>query len=670
MPILQSETFCAESEYAMLKSVSPIILVLFFSFLGMTSALAQDNLTDSIWKKFEGLPKDTASIGIMVKDVLKMKQSLKNSPEEERMLQYALSLATQLKFKRGMADCYNLLGVYYRETSRYSDALTFHEKALEIGKETKDSIILAYALNSLGVAYRRLDENQKAFQYHFEALNIAKARGDTRGRSIALNSIGNIYLSLGEYKNAIDEFEEGLQLEMGMHSNIGQAINYANLGAAYEGLGDIDKAISYYHQSLKFNSMERSDKGIAICYNLLGEANMKKGDYDLALYYLRQAVALNDKLKDRINAAENDITIGKIYQKKEDFKSAITYLNNGLDIARQIGSQSLMVEAYEALGETESLSGSATNAFNFLKKAYQLKDSLYKEQATPQMAKLRTLYELDKKEDQIRLLTQENEISRLKLANRAYLNLGIVILLGLVISGTIFYWFYRKQKDKRLMLQYELQSLRSQMNPHFIFNALNSIDNYIWKKDPEQASAYLVKFSNLMRMTLQNSRSRSIPFGAELEFLKLYMELENFRHDGKFNYTIDVAPGINGENVRIPSMVIQPFVENAILHGLSHKTDGECQLTIRFSRKNDLIVCEVEDNGIGRNRARQLQQKNVSGRESLGILVTEERVKLLKKITGKKELHIKITDMKNDDDQSTGTRVTLILPVDPVVQNS
>lgn len=649
----------------MLRLIYPLVLVTLFSLLGTGRVVAQENITDSLWKKFDHLPQDSSGVDVMIKDVIKLKQRLKNSPEEEKMLQRALALADRIKYKHGIAECYNLLGVYYRETSRYSDALSFHEKALEIGKETKDSVVMAYALNSLGVAYRRLDENQKAFQYHFEALNIAKARGDVKGRSIALNSIGNIYLSLGDYRNAIEEFEEGLQLESQMNSNIGQAINYANMGAAYEGMGDIEKAIVYYKESLKFNSMERSDKGIAICYNLLGEANLKKGDYDIALFYLRQAVALNDKLKDKINVAENDITIGKVYQKKEDFKTAIRYLNDGLAIAREIGSQSLIIEAYQALGETQNLSGASALAFASLKKAYELKDSLYKEQATPQMAKLRTLYELDKKEDQIRLLTQENEISQLKLANRTYLNIGIFILLGLFVGGTVFYLLYRKQKDKRLMLQYELQSLRSQMNPHFIFNALNSIDNFIWKKDPEQASAYLVKFSNLMRMTLQNSRARSIFFSVEVEFLKLYLELENFRHDEKFHYTIEVAPEIDGQNIMIPSMVIQPFVENAILHGLSHKTAGDCKLSVRFRKKDDLIICEVEDNGIGRKQSKQLQDKKFSGRQSLGIQVTEERVALLKKITGKKELQIKITDLENGDKEITGTKVRIILPVDP-----
>lgn len=598
----------------------------------------------------------------MISGVLKMRHAIKKSPEEERMLLSALSMAQKLKYKHGMAEAYNLLGVYYRDVSRYGEAISYHEKALEIGKETRDSVIIGYALNSMGVAYRRLDDNEKAFHYHFEALGISKATGNIRGRTIAMNSIANIYLSMGEYKNAIEEFEQCLELERQSDNNLGLAINYANLGAAYEGLGQLYKAISLYQESLKYNTLENSDKGIAICHNLLGEAYLKKGEYNVALSHLQKALALNDRLRDRINAAENYITIGNIYQKKEDNKTALQYLNRGLEIAQRIGSPSLVIKAYESIGETEMLNGSVANGYTALRRAYDLKDSLFKEQATPQLAKLRTLYELDKKEDQIKLLQQENEISQLKLDNRTYLIIAAIILFGLFLAAALFYLHYRRQKDHKLKVEYELQSLRSQMNPHFIFNALNSIDNFIWKRDPELASEYLIKFSSLMRMTLQNSRLKSIPLAVELEFLELYLELENFRHSERFQYEIFVDPVIDTQNVTIPSMVIQPFVENAILHGLSHKLEGDCLLSIRFSQKDDLIICEVEDNGIGRQQAKEIQETKLVGRQSVGIQVTEERVNLLKKITGNKNLKIQITDLINGHREGSGTHVKIILP--------
>lgn len=280
------------------------------------------------------------------------------------------------------------------------------------------------------------------------------------------------------------------------------------------------------------------------------------------------------------------------------------------------------------------------------------------------MAKMRTLYELDKKEGQIRLLQQSNEINQLKLNRRLIIIITAIIIFLLFLIGTFFYLRYRRQRSHKVNLQYELQSLRSQMNPHFIFNALNSIHKFIWNNQQEQASEYLVKFSSLMRMTLQNSRSKSIPLTDEVDFLSLYLELEQFRHNNKFEYEIEVAPEINSEDVLIPSMIIQPFVENAVLHGLAQKEEGDCKLSIRFYKNGDLIVCEVEDNGIGRKKAAQIKANKTNARQSLGINVTEDRVMLLQKITRNKGTEIKIIDLENEDSKATGTKVKIQLPLE------
>lgn len=642
------------------------LLVLLFSILcmGMGVGFAQNELTDSLWNKFNHLPSDSSRVDTIIQSVLKMRNNLKNSPEEEKMLLSALAIAQKMNYKKGEARCFDLLGVFYRETSRYEEAINNHKRALEISQSIHDSTSIAYAYNNMGVAYRRLDETEKAFKYHFDALNISRATGDRRNRAIAMNSIGNIYLSIGDFKSAIIEFEQCLKQEKEMGINIGQAINNANLGEAYEGLGEFDKAIAYYKEALKFNQLENSDKGLAITYNLLGKVYLKKNDYDLALSYLNDAVSYNHRLRDRINVADNYITIGKIYVKKGEYKNALDVLNRGLVIAREIGSQSLIIDAYKVIGQTESMVGNYDKGYDFLNKAYELRDSIFKEQATPQMAKMRTLYELDKKEDQIRLLRQENQINQLKLNNRLYTLVAAGIIIVLLFSGILFFLYNRRQKSYKLMLEYELQSLRSQMNPHFIFNAMNSIDNYIWKNKREEASSYLIKFSNLMRMTLQNSRTKTIRLADEIGFLKLYLELENFRLEEKLNYRIEISPELDVDEVVIPSMVVQPFVENAVLHGLSHKDDGERLLIIRFYRNENLIVCEVEDNGVGREAAKASQENKLFKKQSVGIQVTEERVALLKQITGNRNLQIKIIDLKDDgNSQALGTKVIIRLPL-------
>lgn len=645
------------------RLITTIILLIIFTTYANLS-FGQTPVTDSLWKEIHQLPADTSRVNAVIKSALWLQSHLKNSEEEEKMLQAGLKLATDIGYEHGRAVCFNLLGVYYRNISEYVKSVSLHEKALEISRGMHDSVTMAYALNSMGVAYRRLDENQKAFKYHFEALGIAKAIGNRRGRAIAMNSIANIYLSLGHYKNAIEEFEQCLELEKQSQNNIGIAINYANLGAAYEGLGKLDKAISYYRQSLKYNSLEGSDKGLAICYNLLGEAYLKKGMYTLALQYLRQALSYNDKLRDQINVAENYITIGKILQKKNNGKKALEAKHRGLSIATNIGSRSLMIEAYQAIATSEKILGHHSKAYEAMKQAYLFRDSLYIEQAAPEMAKMRALYGLDKKNDQIKLLRQDNEISKLRLNRRMFIVIAAIIMLLLSLIGVYFYLRYKRQKSHRVNLQYELQSLRSQMSPHFIFNSLNSIHKYIWANDQKNASEYLTKFSRLIRMILENSRSKSILLKDEIEFLNLYLELEHFRCNGKFTYAFHISPQINTDEILFPTMIIQPFIENAVWHGLAPKEVGSGLLEIRFFIQDELIVCEVEDNGIGRKKAMEIKTTKATTHKSLGIQVTEDRIELLQKATGNKGVQIETIDLENNKQEASGTLIKIKLPLD------
>lgn len=644
----------------------PIRYGLLFSFyiLMYAPVFAQISSIDSLKTSIEKISNDTERVNAYISGALWLNKQIKNSSAEKQLLQQGLDLATKINYLHGIAECKNLLGVFDRESSYYEEAIELHYDALTIAKKLKDSNILAYTLNNLGVAYRRLDENQKAFQYHLEAYKIADITHDQRNLTIAINSIGNIQLSLGNYKEAIGEFNKALAIEQSAGNNLGIAINYANLGAAWEGLDSTDKAIPLYKKSLHYNEKAGSITGIAICCNLLGNAFMKKGDYDLALKYLERALSVHNQVHDKINLAENYITIGKILLKKKQPAHAMASLNYGLGLASQINSRSMMVEGWKAIGEAEKQNHNYQKAFDAMMKAYSYRDSLYIQQSSPEMAKMRTLYEIDKKDNQIKLLQQANQIKKLQLKRHRLIAIssGAVILLGIITL--LLYNRQRKIHEHRLALQYELQSLRSQMNPHFIFNSLNSIHKYIWSNEQDQASEYLAKFSKLMRLILENTRFKSVILTNEIEFLYLYLELESLRCNRSFKYEIDVSPELDQEEILVPSMIIQPFVENAIWHGLVYKENGDGTLDIRIYKKEEILYCEIEDNGIGRRKAQKIKKQKLATHQSLGMQVTEERVRLLQEITGNKNTKVDIIDLENDQHQAIGTKVILQLPIE------
>lgn len=216
---------------------------------------------------------------------------------------------------------------------------------------------------------------------------------------------------------------------------------------------------------------------------------------------------------------------------------------------------------------------------------------------------------------------------------------------------------------RQKMADVEMQALRAQMNPHFIFNCLNSINRYIVKSDQATASLYLTRFAKLIRLILDNSNSKAVTLSNEMEALRLYIEMESIRFEKQFTYSIEVDESVLADNVFVPPLIIQPYVENAIWHGLLHK-ESAGHLTIRlFLQTEDLLICEIQDDGVGREKARELRSKSAATKKSLGMQLTEDRLALLNK-QAQMEASVAVEDLKTSDGRPAGTRVILKIPID------
>ncbi|NOT52174.1 MAG: histidine kinase [Chitinophagaceae bacterium] len=240
----------------------------------------------------------------------------------------------------------------------------------------------------------------------------------------------------------------------------------------------------------------------------------------------------------------------------------------------------------------------------------------------------------------------------------------------LLIAGLVFYFFRRRvaviKEREKIRSQYEqkiaeveMASLRAQMNPHFMFNSLNSINNFILKNDPDNASGYLTKFSRLMRLILDNSRSEWVLLENELKALELYIQLEAVRFDHAFSYSIEVVHDINIETVIVPPLLIQPYVENAIWHGLLHRKEPGGRLDIKLWKNDGTLYIEIEDNGVGRDEAKRLRSKTATKQKSHGMKITAERMEIVNKVYNV-NAGVTITDLDIEKDRS-GTRVLITL---------
>ncbi len=245
--------------------------------------------------------------------------------------------------------------------------------------------------------------------------------------------------------------------------------------------------------------------------------------------------------------------------------------------------------------------------------------------------------------------------------------LGILFTIGFIFYKTRIARIRKEEQQKakvdKLLAEAEMAALRAQMNPHFIFNSLNSIDYYIIKQDQETASDYLNRFSRLIRLVLQNSKSDKVPLKNDLEAVQLYIELESLRFSKKFEYDISIDPNIDLENTIIPPMLIQPYVENAIWHGLMQQKDKTGFLHLSLHLEKDFLICQVKDNGIGRAAAMALKSKSGSQRKSFGMKITKDRLQMLNTMA-KAKAEVLITDLKNIDGSPAGTRVDLKIPIE------
>jgi LytS/YehU family sensor histidine kinase len=217
-----------------------------------------------------------------------------------------------------------------------------------------------------------------------------------------------------------------------------------------------------------------------------------------------------------------------------------------------------------------------------------------------------------------------------------------------------------KTRINKQMAELELQALRSQMNPHFMFNSLNSIKNYILKNETTKAAEYLSNFSHLIRMILQNSREKTVSLQEELDTLLLYIDLEKMRFRDGFEFTCQIDDRVPIAQVQIPPMIVQPFIENAIWHGLLHK-EGDRHLVLRIREDHDAVLCEIEDDGIGRQAASEIKSKSATQYKSMGMGITQDRITLLNSMNAL-GIQIEVIDKTDEAGHAGGTLVKINIP--------
>jgi LytS/YehU family sensor histidine kinase len=375
----------------------------------------------------------------------------------------------------------------------------------------------------------------------------------------------------------------------------------------------------------------------------------------MALGELSECIAIygkTDNTKDLINCKTK---LAEAYLQDQQYENARTLAKSALQIARENGIARKVAESYLILSKIYKAGHDGQKAMEFLEKHYAVKDSLFTLATEKNIHELNVLYETEKKEQQIVQLMQEKQIEKRE-ANRKLTNILIlaVFLLFAAAGGFIIAQQNKiRSRERKSVLNQKL--LRAQMNPHFIFNSLNSINCFITGNKPLEAGNFLTRFAKLMRNILESSIYETISLAKEIETLTDYLELEKLRFQKKFNFFIDVSDDIDPEEFDLPPMLIQPFVENAIIHGLKQVTENGKIHILFYLLPNDILVAQVSDNGVGINST--LKKENHT---SFAMDITRERLERMNK-KRKKEIRLKVTNLNNEGSQ--GTKIEISIPL-------
>jgi tetratricopeptide (TPR) repeat protein len=630
-------------------------MVAFLLFVCFSVQSQQESTNDFIEKR------DTSFVNL--------KEFFKNYRRDTVQLKKLLNVSLKADYDEGASYAYDMLGIAYRNKSNYKRAIQLHNKALEISRKILNVDFKVSSLNMLGVAYRRMDEIRPALEYHKSALEIAESSGkktETNLRNIAVsyNSIGNLYLTLRQGNLAAEQFQKALSIEKQVDNKLGIAINYQNLGGIFEDRNLLDSALANYRKSLKYNEAINSNLGRMICNNSIAQVLLEQQKPTEALNLVLPSMKIAEEFEDSFYIAWTSKNIGWAYLELGKLAASKTYLQRCITVATKNNLRSYLAEAYKYLSLVYEKQGDYKNALLYDRKKSEYEEQYLNEENQQYVADLILKYDSEKKKSQIELLEKENELVNVKLSqNRKLLILPLV--LGLLTAVTL-YVLYRQYKisNERQLLEVEQKMMRSQMNPHFIFNSLNSIKLYIIKNEKDKAVYYLNKFSKLIRTILANSKEKEITLADELATMKLYLNIENIRFSNKINYSTNVDERINPDSIKIPSLILQPFIENAIWHGLSLK-EGEKNLDIHvYASNDDRVVIKIIDNGIGRKRSGEIKARKTLNQASVGIELTTERLKNFFKEKGiKSSYEIRFEDLYDPENNPAGTEVTLEIPV-------
>lgn len=583
---------------------------------------------------------------VMAQDTIKKKS--KQSQKEYNLNQAAAELKKSLSEDENdlqTAQKYEALAKQLSAKGQYAKAEEYLKKARDIyAKRNKKK---EAAITNRGIA--KVQESQNKTQDAIVSYEMASQTAtDKVAEKINYNDAERLKNSAPEQKK--DYISSNIQILEKEGEKEEAADAYQQMAKANIDRNDAKAAVENYKKALE-NVKHKPEEAIKI-KNEIAKVYASENEFD-------KAIEINKKLINEAkekNDSETQIVqmqeLAAIYFKQQEAEKGISVLKKAYELAIQNGKTILAKNSLDQLISEYNAKGNGEKSIELYENFFENFESLIRSDNSLVDSKV-----FQVTEDRIKHLEKERALKDELISKKNTFNyflLGSVVLMVLLFVFIVKALYSIKTKNKKIALQ----SLRREMNPHFIFNSLNSVNQFISENKELEANKYLTSYSNLMRNMMENSNKDFVTLNNEVEQLKKYLDLEHLRFNEKFDYEITIDDALDGDAVLVPNMLLQPHLENAIWHGLRYK-EGKGFLKLDFKLKNNMVKVIVDDNGIGLTKSRELKTTNQKVHESRGMTNTRERISLLNELY-KKNISLKISEKENPE---TGTRIEISFPL-------
>lgn len=623
-----------------------------FCILFVSSLFAQDRVADSLKTILDNkIAENTDSLGIS-RAYFKLGRYLSYSDikKSSEYLEKALAIAERLGNKKAAALISNVLAANLSDESSFNDAINLYEKCQKLFLELGDKSRAADMVTNIASSYIDLGDYQSALTKQFDALQLKISSGDSSLIASYYSSVAIIYDLLGnpeKHEEYILMAEKLIQNPSYTSFYITMEV-YNQLGQIYEEKGNYNQALATYDKIFSASKAKNYLTGMTTALTNKSEVLKKTGKINEAIKNLKKAYSIQIKTGKNYNIHTKENRLAELYLEQKNYKEAKRYSSKALSFFEKNGYPEELQRTYLNIYKTEKAIGKDKQALSFLERYEILKDSLRSSDVHNKILEMDSKYQLSEKNKKIELLDKDKKIQEAQIARQNIIIASFVIFV--ILISILIYYLYKRKQEKLVheKIDSQLKMLRAQLNPHFIFNSLNAIQNFILTNNPVKGADYLADFSRLMRLILDSSREETISLADEIELIDSYLALQKLRFKNSFEYKINNQ---FESDIKIPPMLTQPFIENAVEHGISKYKNFEGVIDINIFQNENKLQLEINDNGPGINSGSGNQ---IVSHKSHAIEITRERINGLNK-QSKNYVNFEVIDLSTQN--SNGTKV-------------